>query len=293
MATLSTAERVVIKIGSALVGREWSFARRLVDGARERCGNVACAQGGRRLSLLRLYRIGARGAWITEILRSPLEQSQAAAAVGQIRLARAYEEALAPYNITAAQVLVTLEDSANRRRYLNSRATLEQLLTLGAVPIVNENDTVATDEIRFGDNDRLAAQVAVTVGADHLILLSDVDGLYTANPVLDPAATRFETVDAITPEIEEMAGDPTSGLSQRRYENKGDGGQNCDGCGLRDDHFRRLGLAPDPGVRGGGEGHAICCSNGSPFGAQSVDIRDEATRCRAFGCGGGQSARGG
>ena len=111
-----------------------------------------------------------------------LEQSQAAAAVGQIRLARAYEEALAPHDITTAQVLVTLEDSANRRRYLNSRATLEQLLGLGAVPIVNENDTVATDEIRFGDNDRLAAQIAVTVGADQLILLSDVDGFYSANP---------------------------------------------------------------------------------------------------------------
>ena len=109
---------------------------------------------------------------------------------------------------------MTLEDSANRRRYLNSRATLEQLLSLGAVPIVNENDTVATDEIRFGDNDRLAAQVAVTVGADRLILLSDVDGLYTANPTLDPNATRLELIDAITPEIEAMAGDATSSLSK-------------------------------------------------------------------------------
>jgi glutamate 5-kinase len=143
-----------------------------------------------------------------------LEQSQAAAAVGQIRLARAYEAALAPHGITAAQVLVTLEDTADRRRYLNTRATLATLLGLGVVPIVNENDTVATDEIRYGDNDRLAAQIAVTVGADVLVLLSDVDGLYTGNPQLDPTARRLEVVERITPEIEAMAGDPVSGLSK-------------------------------------------------------------------------------
>ena len=143
-----------------------------------------------------------------------LEQAQAAAAVGQIRLARAYEEVLAPHEITTAQVLVTLEDSANRRRYLNSRATLEQLLSFGVVPIVNENDTVATDEIRFGDNDRLAAQIAVTVGADQLILLSDVDGFYSANPTQDPSAKRYDVIDTITPEIEAMAGDAGSGLSK-------------------------------------------------------------------------------
>ena len=213
MATLSSAKRVVIKIGSALLVENGRLRADWLTGLAEdvamlraRGVNVVLVSSG-SIALGR----GALGLRNTALA---LEQSQAAAAVGQIRLARAYEEALAPYKITAAQVLVTLEDSANRRRYLNSRATLEQLLTLGAVPIVNENDTVATDEIRFGDNDRLAAQVAVTVGADHLILLSDVDGLYTANPTLDPAATRFETVDAITPEIEEMAGDPTSGLSK-------------------------------------------------------------------------------
>jgi glutamate 5-kinase len=111
-------------------------------------------------------------------------------------------------------VLVTLEDSTDRRRYLNTRATLGQLLALGVVPIVNENDTVATDEIRFGDNDRLAAQVAATVGADQLVLLSDVDGLYTANPGLDPTARRLDVVAAITPEIEAMAGEGLSGLSR-------------------------------------------------------------------------------
>ena len=144
----------------------------------------------------------------------PLEQSQAAAAVGQIRLARAYEEALAPHGIASAQVLVTLDDSRDRRRYLNIRATLGALLGFGAVPVVNENDTVATDEIRFGDNDRLGAQIAVTVGADLLVLLSDVDGLYTANPQTDPTARRLDVVDHVTPEIEAMAGDPVSGLSK-------------------------------------------------------------------------------
>jgi glutamate 5-kinase len=144
----------------------------------------------------------------------PLEAAQAAAAVGQIRLARAYEEVLAPHGITTGQVLVTLEDTEDRRRYLNSRATMETLLGLGVVPIVNENDTVATDEIRYGDNDRLAAQIAVTVGADQLVLLSDVDGFYSANPKEDPTAQRFDLVEAITPEIEAMAGDAISGVSK-------------------------------------------------------------------------------
>ena len=114
----------------------------------------------------------------------------------------------------AAQVLVTLEDTEDRRRYLNQRATFAQLLALGTVPVVNENDTVATDEIRYGDNDRLAAQIAVTVGADQLVLLSDVDGFYDANPHLNSAAQRFETIDRITTGIEAMAGEGTSGLSK-------------------------------------------------------------------------------
>ena len=110
--------------------------------------------------------------------------------------------------------VLTLEDTEDRRRYLNSRATMETLLGLGVVPIVNENDTVATDEIRFGDNDRLAAQIAVTAGADQLVLLSDVDGFYTANPKEDASATRFDVVETITPEVEAMAGDPISGMSK-------------------------------------------------------------------------------
>lgn len=135
-----------------------------------------------------------------------LEDKQAAAAIGQIHLAHAYQASLADHGLVTAQVLLTLEDTENRRRYLNARATIEALLRLGAIPVVNENDTVATTEIRFGDNDRLSARVAVMSSADELILLSDVDGFYTANPKLDPTAKHIEQVTDITPEIEAMGG---------------------------------------------------------------------------------------
>ncbi|MDQ2093043.1 glutamate 5-kinase [Rhodalgimonas zhirmunskyi] len=215
MAPLSEARRIVIKIGSALLVDRTSRGLR-AEWLKSLAEDVAwLKQGGADVVLVSSGSIAlGRGALGLSTGELALEQAQAAAAVGQIRLARAYEEALAPYGITTAQVLVTLEDSANRRRYLNSRATLETLLSLGAVPIVNENDTVATDEIRYGDNDRLAAQVAVTVGADQLVLLSDVDGFYSANPGLDPTARRFERIDEITAEIEAMAGDAGTGLSK-------------------------------------------------------------------------------
>ena len=212
---LSAARRVVIKIGSALLvdrvtgklRQDWLAALAQdvvwlkslgVDVVLVSSGSIALGRGVLGLPATTLA----------------LEQSQAAAAVGQIRLARAYEEVLAPHGITTGQVLVTLEDSSDRRRYLNSRATMEMLIGLGVVPIVNENDTVATDEIRYGDNDRLAAQVAVTVGADQLVLLSDVDGFYSANPQQDPSARHFPVIDRITPQIEAMAGDAGSGLSK-------------------------------------------------------------------------------
>ncbi|MDG1127640.1 glutamate 5-kinase [Seohaeicola saemankumensis] len=212
---MSAARRVVVKIGSALLvdratgqlRQDWlaALARDVVwlkslgvDVVLVSSGSIALGRGVLGLPSTTLA----------------LEQSQAAAAVGQIRLARAYEEVLAPHGITTGQVLVTLEDSTDRRRYLNSRATMEMLIGLGVVPIVNENDTVATDEIRYGDNDRLAAQVAVTVGADQLVLLSDVDGFYSANPQQDPDARHFPVIDRITPQIEAMAGDAGSGLSK-------------------------------------------------------------------------------
>jgi glutamate 5-kinase len=207
------AKRLVVKIGSALlVGpqglkRDWlSALAQDVAEARARGSDVVLVSSGSIALGRRVLGLPA-GALA-------LEQSQAAAAVGQILLAQAYAEVLGPHGITTAQVLVTLEDTTDRRRYLNSRATMETLLGLGVVPIVNENDTVATDEIRFGDNDRLAAQIAVTVGADQLILLSDVDGFYSANPKEDASAQRFDLVQTITPDLEAMAGDPISGLSK-------------------------------------------------------------------------------
>jgi glutamate 5-kinase len=141
-----------------------------------------------------------------------LEESQAAAAVGQIRLAHAYKELLDTHGIAVAQILLTLGDTEQRRRYLNARGTLNTLLALGAVPVINENDTVATAEIRYGDNDRLAARVAQMVGADCLILLSDIDGLYTANPTEDPDAQFIARVLEITPSIEAMAGGSSSDM---------------------------------------------------------------------------------
>ena len=212
-APLAQARRVVVKVGSALlvdadtgrVNRAW--LETLVEDLlrlRRRGQRVilvssgAIALGRRRLGL-------NRGA-----LR--LEESQAAAAVGQIRLAHAYKELLEAHDVTVAQVLLTLEDSERRRRYLNARATLESLLELGALPVINENDTVATAEIRYGDNDRLAARVAQMSGADCLVLLSDVAGLYDADPNRHPAARFIHEVHHITPDIEAMAGRPASGV---------------------------------------------------------------------------------
>lgn len=215
MATLSDAKRLVVKIGSALlVDRDTGALRS--DWLTSLAADVARIRArGTDVILVSSGSIAlGRGVLGLPMTALTLEQSQAAAAVGQIRLARAYEEVLAPHGIIAGQVLVTLEDSQDRRRYLNSRATMETLLGLGVTPIVNENDTIATDEIRYGDNDRLAAQVAVTVGADQLILLSDVDGLYTANPYMQSDAQHIGYVEKITPDIESMAGDAGSGLSK-------------------------------------------------------------------------------
>ena len=215
MATLDKAKRIVVKIGSALLvdlnsgalRQQWlaSLAQDIAWLRAKGIDVVIVSSGS--IALGRAV-LGLGPTALT------LEQSQAAAAVGQIQLARAYEQHLAPHSVITAQVLVTLEDSSDRRRYLNSRATLGQLLLYGVVPIVNENDTVATDEIRYGDNDRLAAQIAVTVGADHLILLSDVDGFYSGNPKDDIAAIRFDTITELTPQIEAMAGNAGSGLSK-------------------------------------------------------------------------------
>jgi glutamate 5-kinase len=143
-----------------------------------------------------------------------LEESQAAAAVGQIGLARIWSEMLAHHRLTAGQILVTLADTEERRRYLNARATVAKLLEMRAVPVVNENDTTATTEIRYGDNDRLAARVATMIGADLLVLFSDIDGLYTAPPANSSDAEHIPLVERITPAIEAMAGGAGSDLSR-------------------------------------------------------------------------------
>ncbi|UWQ16828.1 glutamate 5-kinase [Jannaschia sp. M317] len=212
--TLSAARRVVVKIGSALLVDTATGSVR-ADWLRGLASDVAALRArGTDVILVSSGSIALGRNVLSLTPPLSLEQSQAAAAVGQIRLAGAYAEVLDPLGVTSAQVLLTLDDSSDRRRYLNMRATFETLLALGVVPIVNENDTIATDEIRFGDNDRLAAQVAAMAGADVCVLLSDVDGLYTANPNLDPAAEHLPVVSEITPDIAAMAGEGVSGLSK-------------------------------------------------------------------------------
>jgi glutamate 5-kinase len=210
----STAQRLVIKIGSALVvdpahatpRATWlASVAKDIAGLRARGIDVIVVSSGAIALARRTLRLTQR--------RLRLEEKQAAAAVGQIRLAQAWAEALSARDLTAAQLLLTLDDTEDRRRYLNARATLNTLLALHCIPVINENDTVATAEIRFGDNDRLAARVAEMVQADQLVLLSDIDGLYTADPKRDPAAEHIPVVEAITPEIEAMGGEPPPGYS--------------------------------------------------------------------------------
>jgi glutamate 5-kinase len=211
----SNSKRIVVKVGSAL----------LVDGASGElrrdwlislCADVAALKReGKQVILVSsgAIALGRRALGLKPgALR--LEESQAAAAAGQVRLAQAYADIFAGENIVAAQILLTLGDTEERRRYLNARATLGTLLELNAVPVINENDTVATAEIKFGDNDRLGARVASMMGADQLILLSDVDGLYTADPSRDAGAAHIPEVASITPEFEAMATGSVSGFGR-------------------------------------------------------------------------------
>lgn len=208
---LATARRVVVKVGSALlverstgrVNRAWleSLADDLAT-LRARGQEVVVVSSGAIALGRRVLGLPAG--------QLKLEESQAAAAVGQIRLAHAWKEVLEQRGFKVAQVLLTLGDTEQRRRYLNARNTLSALTRLGAIPVINENDTVATAEIRYGDNDRLGARVAQMVSADCLVLLSDVDGLYAADPNRDPAAAFIAEVPRITPQIEAMAGGSAS-----------------------------------------------------------------------------------
>lgn len=212
--SLFTARRVVVKIGSALLVDEETggIRRKWLDALAD---DVAALRAeGKDVLLVSsgAIAVGRRHLGLAEgILR--LEEKQAAAATGQIRLAHAYQETLARHGITVAQVLLTLDDTEERRRHLNARSTLATLLQVGAVPVINENDTVATSEIRFGDNDRLAARVAAMISADTLVLLSDIDGLYSADPRRDKSASFIAEVNEVTPAIEAMAGAAPAGYS--------------------------------------------------------------------------------
>ncbi|MCJ2015066.1 glutamate 5-kinase [Methylobacterium sp. J-076] len=212
---LDTFRRVVIKVGSAL----------LVDRVRGRLRHAWLAALAEDIADLHARGVdvlvvssGSIALGRTVLGLPPgalrLEESQGAASVGQIALARHWAEALGHHGIVAGQILVTPQDTEERRRYLNARSTVQKLLELRAVPVVNENDTVATAEIRYGDNDRLAARVATMIDADVLVLFSDIDGLYTAPPNTDPDARHLPVVERITPEIEAMAGGPASELSR-------------------------------------------------------------------------------
>lgn len=214
--TLQNAKRIVIKIGSQLlvdpetgaVHRRWlETLGDDIAGLRAAGKEVAIVSSG-------AIAVGRRHLGLPSG-KLMLSEQQAAAATGMVRLAHAYQEILGTHDLTVAQVLLTLDDSENRRRYINARNTLTELLKLGAVPLINENDTVATDEIRFGDNDRLAARVASMVSADLLVMLSDIDGLYTGNPQIDDTAEFVPEVRGqITPDVEAMAGVQLSGDSK-------------------------------------------------------------------------------
>jgi glutamate 5-kinase len=221
MPRLADFRRIVVKVGSSL----------LVDAAAGKLNeawlasltaDLAALHGDKRDVLVVSSGAIALGRAVLKLPpgRLELEDSQAAAAVGQIALARTWTEALSRHGITAGQVLVTLGDTEERQRYLNARSTIAKLLQWRAVPVINENDTVATTEIRYGDNDRLAARVATMVSADLVVLLSDVDGLYDAPPGTTPAAKHIARVERITPEIEAMAGEAGSGLSRGGMQTK-------------------------------------------------------------------------
>ncbi|HTV69961.1 MAG TPA: glutamate 5-kinase [Rhizobiaceae bacterium] len=229
--SLRKYKRIVVKIGSALlVDRATGLKREWLASLVEDVASLA--KGGADLLVVSSGAI-ALGRTVLGLKQRvlKLEESQAAAAVGQIALAGAWSEELDKHGLISGQILLTLGDTEERRRYLNARETVSTLLKMKAVPVINENDTVATSEIRYGDNDRLAARVATMMGADLLVLLSDIDGLYSAPPAHDPSAKFIPVVDRITPEIEAMAGAAASELSRGGMRTKLDAGKIATGAG--------------------------------------------------------------
>ena len=274
MTPLEQARRLVVKIGSSIlvdeargdVRRDWLEALS-ADVARLHktgCEVVLVSSGAIRL-----------GRSLLGLPAGPLklEESQAAAATGQIQLAHAYQESLARHGITVAQILLTLDDSEERRRYLNARQTMATLLALRAIPVINENDTVATDEIRFGDNDRLGARVAEMISADTLVLLSDIDGLYTGDPRTDPTATFIPEIREITPAIAAMGAGAASELSNGGMATKLIAGRIAMAAGCR----MAIGDGRAVGALGALiDGHARCSwflPEGSPLSARKKWIR--------------------
>ncbi len=212
--TINSARRLVIKLGSSLVAdavtasanRGWMQSLAADIATLRAAGKDIILVSSGAVALGRPL-VGLTGGRLT------LEEKQAAAAAGQPLLMQAWQEAFAGHGLHVGQLLLTLEDSEQRRRYLNARSTFTTLLSHGLIPIVNENDTVATAELKFGDNDRLAARVAVMTSADMLVLFSDIDGLYNADPRKQPTAEHLARIDRITPEILAMGGDAASALS--------------------------------------------------------------------------------
>ncbi len=228
---LSHYKRIVVKIGSALLvdpqtGLRAQWLKSLINDV------VELRQNGVEILLVSSGAI-ALGRTLLHLPKGALklEESQACAALGQIELAKTYGDALAQYGLKTGQILLTLFDTEERRRYLNARATINVLLRFGAVPVINENDTVATSEIRYGDNDRLAARVATMMGADLLILLSDIDGLYTKSPQRDPTAEFIPFIASITSDIEKMADVAASEFSRGGMKTKLDAGKIANSAG--------------------------------------------------------------
>lgn len=230
----ATCQRIIVKVGSALlvekageVRRDWLATLVAEIAARHRAGQQVVIVSSGSIAL------GARRLGLPRGGRASLEDAQAAAAVGQIALSGIWAELLGQHGIAAAQMLVTLDDLENRRRYLNASATLERLLGLGVIPVVNENDSVATEEIRFGDNDRLAARIGQASRADAVVLLSDIDGLYTANPQVDPQAALVPLVERIDASVAGMAdGGSASGMGSGGMISKIEAARIATGAGL-------------------------------------------------------------
>jgi len=209
LSRLEPGRRIVVKVGSALLVEGGRLRRRWLSAFA--CDVAALASNGCRPLIVSSGSVGLGRAGLGP-MKDRLAERQAAAAIGQIRLAEAWRRALGRERLVAAQILLSPRDTEERRRHLNARATIEALLAHGAVPVINENDTVATEELKFGDNDRLAARVAQLVSAELVVLLSDVDGLYDRDPRAHAGARHIPRVERITPEIAAMAGPPEGGM---------------------------------------------------------------------------------